>query len=177
MIQNEVHEEKGIRKILARSPAIAIGLAVVLVGAATWYSWSSMQTPGQQIYVTTDDGATTFRVSNMKVAPFESGGKEAVQAVMVSCDGGKSLVVGHLARYGDAKVREQVAGMLRKNASGRFPLPDVKRPGEKEWVSWVDPQTVKSPMLAMRMKEMNARYEAVKAKKCPDGTVALIYDN
>lgn len=176
MITNELHQDSGIRQILSKSPAIAIGIAVVLVGAAIWYSLSSMQTPGQQIYVTTDDGATTFRVSNTLVPPFTSGGKEAVQAVMVSCDQGRSFMVGYLAKYGDPKARDQVAQMISKQSSGRYPVPDIKRPGDKEWVSFVDPQTVRSPQLLMRMKEINARYQEIKLKKCPDGSPALIWE-
>jgi len=123
----------GVRGWLNKHPGVAIGaVAALLVIILAFWLWPE---PKPQSYYTTDDGKTWFTADRV-VPPFDKGGQEAVQAVMFSCDGGAPFV-GYLRRYPpDAKARLEAHMSDPKN---QFAMPpggeEVKRPGDKEWVS------------------------------------------
>jgi hypothetical protein len=172
-IQDEDSEDSGIRGILRKYPAVILGGIAVLVLVALWYSMGSMAKQGQGAFFTVDDGATFFADDFREAPPFMSGGKEAVQAVVISCDQGKTKKVGWLVRYvGDNKKRADA--IIKSGNIGMMPDAEVKAPGTGEWVSSGNVAGVAN------MKEFEKAQAAAKKAneivnpKCPDGKGFMI---
>lgn len=118
-------------------------------------------------FYTTDDGKTYFEDSADLIAPFIKDGKEALKAIVVTCDGGKTKHVAYVQRV--TPMGKKLIAELPK----RFPPPEVvpieylmaidvatevKRPGPGKWESR-DPRNLRA-------------VQAITTAKCPDGGVA-----
>jgi len=167
-------QSAGIRETLGNSRMIGV-VAVLVALVAGWWAMTSMSKPGQMLTFTTDDGKSTFEESNVMVPPFSRKGAEAVQAVMVSCDGGKTMIVGYLAKY-DPDARRTVESMIKNNRGGMMPLPEIKKPGDSNWVKPADRTAVRDAKSAMGVNEQESRYDQARKTQCPDGSIALTYE-
>lgn len=84
-----------LRQKINGNPAVIAAFAVVLIGITGWFSFKSIRGSGApyiptQAYFSSDDGKTWFADDKKKAPPFKAAdGKDAVQAVVVSCKGGK----------------------------------------------------------------------------------------
>jgi hypothetical protein len=141
----------GIRETLNENPrlttGITIGIIVVVLGFILWQMHGgSSSTPdgggrsgGAQAYFSDDDGKTYFPDAATKVPPFDHGGKEAVRAHVLKCDG--KTFVNFLERY-TPEGKKKMEAMGGKPPVGdptamesvRSAGMEVKRPGDKEWI-------------------------------------------
>ena len=143
----------GIREKLTKNQPLIIGIAsVIIIGAiiSIVMQASNSNSSKAQVYYTVDDGATVFADSNMLVAPFDKGGKQAVRAHVFMCGGKK--VVGYLSKYTDEalQVLEDVKlakkeKRMPKNIGALMNLGstgiEVKKPGGgNPWVKGSDMQ-------------------------------------
>jgi hypothetical protein len=110
-------------------------------------------------YYTDDDGQSLFADSASRLPPFQRDGREAVRAVVLTCDGGHGRFIGWLEKYtpeAQAAYERQGAdsspsrAMMGPMASGVL----VKKPGDSLWVSQQDP-----------------RYLRIVGIVCPDGSI------
>jgi len=143
----------GIRETLVKHQPLVIGiLSVVIIASiiSIVMQASNSNSSKAQVYYTIDDGQTLFADSNMKVAPFQKDGKEAVRAHVFMCGGKK--VVGYLSKYTDEalQVLEEVKQARKekrppKNIGALMSLSstgvEVKKPGAgNAWVKGTDMQ-------------------------------------
>lgn len=160
----------GIRETMNKNPAITTGGTIAIIVAAIGFLvWTQrpVRPPEAKAFYTTDDGKTFFPDSPDLVAPFMKNGKEALKAVVVTCDGGKTTYVAYVQRVLPAGKK------LIEEQPKRFPpgtsIPieyqmaidsatEVKRPGPGKWEG-------RSPM---NMRAVNA----IVMSKCPDGKLA-----
>jgi hypothetical protein len=110
--------------------------------------------PPRQLFFTTDNGQTFFTDDATRLAPFTHDGREAVQANMFTCDGGRTRFVAYLQKY--SEVYKKAVNNHSHNVS-----PDVMKKGmlvkridDKNWIP------LNSPAARKMMQEI----------KCPDGT-------
>ncbi len=155
-----------VRELLARKPWIggaAAGsvmlLALALVIPTLVPSCDSVPVPGTRPYFTTDDGATRFTADATVIPPFTVDGKEAVQAVVYTCDEGKTQFIAYLVKY-DVLARANIdkgasKGVLSgSQLAARLPTGRlIKKPGDAAWLSMSD----------------GPKYQTVATPKCPDG--------
>ena len=143
-LRESVNHHKGL------TAGAVIGGILVLALVMVWQFGLSTSTSGASgtrggLFFTTDDGATTFTAPANMLPPFDHKGKEAVQAVMFSTDGGKTKFVGYLERY-TVEAKKQMekpavdaskpgARMVMTAPTSGFALTEVKKPGDKAWVS------------------------------------------
>jgi len=127
-----------------------VGVVVIVVLAVAWQVLGGSAPNGAGgapggLYFTTDEGATTFIAPANHLPPFDHNGKQAVRAVMYSCDGGKTKFVGYLERYTPSAKQQMEAGKQAAQAGGKMVMAapnmgvavlEVKKPGEKN--PWVD---------------------------------------
>jgi hypothetical protein len=129
--------------------------------------------PKPKAFFTVDDGKTFFEAP-AQVPPFTHRGREAVRAVVYSCDGGKTQFVAYLLRH---PPDERAAAEAILKRGGRMPPGEVKRPGEAEWASPFDPSKLKNVRGKAGFEKAMAggkRYEEIIRVKCKDGGTPLI---
>jgi hypothetical protein len=143
----------GIREKIEKHQPLVIGiLSVVIIIAiiSIVMQASNSNSSKAQVYYTIDDGQTLFSDSNMKIAPFEKDGKQAVRAHVFMCGGKK--VVGYLSKYTDEalqileevkqakkekRVPKNIGALMSLNSTGVL----VKKPGAgNPWVKGADMQ-------------------------------------
>jgi hypothetical protein len=142
------------RALLNQRQSLTVALAVLMIvgaGVAIYWQWSTYDGdsgPGK-VFFSNDDGKTWFVDSGTKIPPFDKDGKPAYRAHVFECDGQR--VVGYLSRYSPEAIKaleeaEKYKGtgkpppnVAQLSAIGSTGL-QVKRPGEKEWVSQMDVQ-------------------------------------
>lgn len=140
-----------LRQKINGNPAVIAAFAVVLIGITGWFSFKSIRGSGApyiptQAYFSSDDGKTWFADDKKKAPPFKAAdGKDAVQAVVVSCKGGKDPFVMYLWRYtADAKSKLDEAaasGDPAKLGAAETAVSmsrEMKKPGQSEWIRMTD---------------------------------------
>lgn len=147
----------GFREKINQNPALMGVAAVVVVLAAGWFLYTSMQPKNQpktrtQAFFTVDEGKNLFADDINRIVPFQKDGKEAVRAMVYSCDGGKTTFVGYLQKYTPEYVKvleKQQAEAAKLIAEGK-PAPAsggaaeafgtlLKKPGQGEWMPSAGP--------------------------------------
>jgi hypothetical protein len=164
----------GIRQKFNDRPALSVGVAAVVIIAATLAAVRSNCSddgdepragPPAKQFFTTDEGPNPqlFTDDAVQVPPFDHGGKPAFRARVYRCPHGKQFVA-YLERFNEPdRKRLQEAIVHAKATKGRMPSPDsffnnveVKKPGGKEWV---------------RMSNATReRYEDIVTPVCPEGS-------
>ncbi len=131
--------------------AAKIATAILLVAAAGFVVWFSYphkpKTNGMQEFFSDDDGKTWFVDDGTKIAPFDHDGKEAVLVKVFEDKDGKQFV-GYLMKFTDEAKKKIVQGQqtrqIRTGLSAEQAKPFsglmVKRPGDADWVSDIDPK-------------------------------------
>jgi hypothetical protein len=97
---------------------------------------SAPSTSATQAFYTDDDGATTFVDDGQKTPPFQHKGKEAVRVQMFKC--GSTKFIGYLERFSESSLAALEAARHDRNLDPRALnaiRPEVKKPGQKQWVS------------------------------------------
>ena len=156
----------GVRQVMNRHPAVTTGAVLVVVVACLALAFKPAPRP--QAYFTIDDGATFFEAP-ARVPPFTYHGKEAVRAVVFSCDGGKTKFVGYLLRHPPEEIAT-AEKILAKG--GRMPPGEVKRPGEAEWSAPFNPTKLKGNPGKAGFERAHAaarHYDEVINVKCREG--------
>lgn len=121
---------------------------MLLILAALWTSVRSTTSKGyafEHAYYSTDDGTTFFR-DTMHIPPFDKNGKQAVMAMVFSCDGGKTQFIGYLLRYtpaGQELLKEDLkrSGQSRADMKGEY---EVKKPGPGPWFRAGTPEALQA---------------------------------
>ena len=142
----------GLRETVNRNQKTALGLVVVVVavcgGLATYLHYLDSRDPMEgsgTAFYTTDDGKSFFVADSNHIPPFMNQGKEAVQALVYTADGGKTKFVGYLMRFtpqGAAKLKAMRDASRADSAKRSIPSLDaelqnnteVKKPGASGWV-------------------------------------------
>jgi len=166
-----VEATPGLRGAINRHPLVSGG--VVLVVAIASLSLALKPAPKPQAYFTVDDGQTFFEAP-AQVPPFTYHGREAVRAVVYSCDGGKTKFVAYLLRH---PPEEKAAAEAILKRGGRMPPGEVKRPGEVEWATPFDPSKLKNVHGKAgfeRARAAGKRYDEIINTKCKDGGTPTI---
>jgi hypothetical protein len=164
----------GIRQKLNDNPAIAVGVAAIVIAGAALVAYRTSCSndgdeprsgPPTKLFFTTDDSPNPklFVDDATKVPPFDHGGKPAYRARVYRCPHGKQFVA-CLERFNEPERKQLQAAIDRAKAlNGRAPSQDsfynsveVKKPGDKEWVR-----------LSNATRE---RYEDVVNPVCPEGS-------
>jgi hypothetical protein len=145
----------GIRETLNENPrlttGITIGIIVVILGLIIYQLIGSGSPRGDgagdvtTVYFSDDDGKNYFPEDRNKLPPFDRGGKEAVRAHVIKCDG--KTFVSYLERY-TPEAKKQLEAILAKGMSGDPTATEsimsngveYKKPGEKTWVKRNDPK-------------------------------------
>jgi hypothetical protein len=128
----------GIRNTFEKHPRIAATAAALFIAAAViWIAVfdraGSGATNQTKLFYTVDDGATLFADDIGKQPPFEHDGKQAVLALVYTCDGGKTQFVQCLKKQGT--LTQLPAGVPQTAAATWL----VKKPGSKNWIPLSDP--------------------------------------
>lgn len=151
----------GARARLNEHP-VAVG-AVVAIAVALVLAIRCWPTPAPRAFYTVDDGQTFFPHA-YEVPPFHYAGKEAVQAMVFTADGGKTKFAGYLMRFtpeGKARMQERLRHRSPQEERSPLALPagdvQVKRPGGGEWVSQSTPQDMGERMKAAYMTGKDPR--------------------
>jgi hypothetical protein len=160
----EVIEKKPWLRTAALGAFLFLLLAMLLPSLVP--TWASESGPGDLPFFTTDDGVTRFVGEKDQIPPFTEDGKEAVQAMVFTCDAGKTTMVGFLMKYDEssaAAIKSAAKGARDGRTAGQIASKQslgrlVKKPGSGEWLS---------------MKDVD-KYREVTSPKCPDGRDAEI---
>lgn len=123
----------------SNSKIIGAAAIAIIVAANVWLLWSTFGHSGpsgrrEQLYFTTDDGATYFPDDASKLTPFDHDGKPAVRAHVYAV-GGKKWVA-YLEQ--NTKRGREALDALRKGQAGPeklqgLILTEVKKPGDTRW--------------------------------------------
>jgi len=154
----------GVRETLNKNKmATAVaGGCLLLLGAVVIIKGNASGIPGPltRAYYSDDDGKSFFADDANKVAPFDHNGKPADRAYVYQCGSGKPFVL-YLERYEESTRSKLTAAMANKSsdtaaaaavAELRGSGIEIKKPGEKNWVSPTSPVGVDTV-----------------TPKCPDG--------
>jgi hypothetical protein len=167
-IQNSTGDESGVRGLLRKYPAVIVGVLAVGIGVALWMSLGSMGRPGLVGYYSDDDGKTLLKISANEAPPFSRMGREVLGAVVVSCDGGRTLTVAFLVRYsGETKKR---ADKVLFQHGVPMPAAEVRKPGTTEWINTGNVSGETPEHAVQRMKKVSE----IKNYKCPDGSSPIL---
>lgn len=147
-------------KTIAQRPALLIAatagglLVITLLLVWSFSGGSTQQTAPGKAYFTVDDGKTWFQDDVSRIAPFDHNGKTAYRCYLFTGDEGRTMKVGYLERYNE----EARALMESHKREKRVPNPldhrtlmagaEVKRPGDKTWISRNDPRAHEITSLA-----------------------------
>lgn len=107
----------GIRETLNENPGITTGITagiiVLALGVIIWQTVGNNYppTPIARAFFSDDDGKTFFADSTDNIPPFDHNGKQAVKAVVFTCDNGKTKFVGYLERFSPAAKAKLQAAM------------------------------------------------------------------
>jgi hypothetical protein len=145
-----VHKDMAIIAIAAGVLAVCMVLASNILSS---HFSSATGASATKAFYSDDDGATTFVDDAAKRPPFQHNGKEAVGVQMFKC--GRTKFIGYLERYSEQSLAAIEAARRDRNFDPRALSairPDVKKPGQKLWVSPGSPEG---------QKILNV--------KCPDG--------
>ena len=155
-----------LRDAINKYSGVVSGVLVLAIVACLYLTYRSATggpTPPFVDYFTVDDGATWFAGKGDQIAPFDYGGKTAVQAHVFRCPDGKEFV-GYLES--NSEEGKRIIGVVRGGNAGEHPevtpqsLMTVqggkafKRPGEKDWTPAADA----------------ARVNQIKDVRCEDGS-------
>ena len=146
----------GIRETLNENPrlttGITIGIIVLVLAFIVWQIKGGSGSAeggggsgGSKFYFSDDDGKNYFADDITKVPPFDHGGKQAVRAHVIKCDG--KTFVNHLERY-TPEGKKKMEAMGGKPPAGdptavdqiRSTGMEFKRPGDKDWIRGNDPR-------------------------------------
>ena len=147
----------GLRETLNQNPAITtgatIGLIVVILAVIIWQSvgGGGPGTPSStpKAFYSIDDGKSWFADDASKIPPFDKGGKQAVKAMVFSCNG--KQFVAWLQRY-TPEAKQKIETAMKSGGGkpdfGRIDTVqmtgvEVKAPGGKDWVKQTDPAAAK----------------------------------
>lgn len=142
------------RNILNEHPMATGGVVVALILLAVVLALRSSSGGSSGVgdaYYTTDDGATWFAADTKELPPIQHSGKPAVRAHLFAGEDGKKFV-GYLERYTDeakAVLTEADAVLqtgkmpdMGKAQAARMTGRQVKKPGDKAWISGTDMRNV-----------------------------------
>jgi hypothetical protein len=142
----------GIRETLNEKPALTTGLTIgIIVIACAFILYYAFSGGNQDAvltkqYYTVDEGTTLFEDNPPKVVPFQKDGKDAVQAMVFTCDGGKTRFVAYLERLSDdtrkkiESLKPSEGGMAPEAAMILMEGSEVKKPHEGNWVKRNSPE-------------------------------------
>ncbi len=163
-VREAVNSKSGLVGVVSGAAAV---LAVFFVVYQVVSGGPTIAAPDEG-YFTVDDGVTTFTGPINKPVPFSHEGKDAVRAVMFRCDDGDPFL-GYLSRYSQSALTAIKAGeaigplsgpptadqqrVLAKASAARQTGLEVKRPGDKNWVS-----------------AQSAEGDKIRDVKCPPGS-------
>lgn len=154
-----------VREAIIENPRIGIAAAggLLLIGIMVicleLHSRASVAAPPSQFYFTVDDGKTWFADAATNLPPFDKDGQQAVRAHVYRCHDGTKFVA-YLERFTSQAKRalenpsDSPSGDLKANQAAYVGGREVKRPGDKVWISTTNAQAAAQVMLV----------------KCPDGT-------
>jgi hypothetical protein len=160
-----------VRETISEKPRIGLAAAggLVLIGIIVIYlevrSHPSVGAPSSQFYFTVDDGKTWFADAATNVPPFDKDGQQAVRAHVYRSPGGIKFVA-YLERFKPNAQRALEAssslapdrsvgpGDVSAQQSAYIGGREVKRPGDKIWVSTTNLQAAAEVMVV----------------RCPDGS-------
>jgi hypothetical protein len=146
-----------VRETITDNPRIGIAAAGGLFLIGVIVIFLEMRSPAvaaapSQFYFTVDDGKTWFADAATNVPPFDKNGQQAVRAHVYRCHDGTKFVA-YLERFTPRAKHalENPSGAASGDLStfqaayggGR----EVKRPGDKVWLSITNPQAVAQVML------------------------------
>ena len=140
-----------LRKKMNENPALTTGvtLAIVLI-ALVWIvaqvrgcggGFGDVGVGQAKAYFATEDGQNLMQDDATLVPPFDKGGKTYYRAKVYKCAEGSKQFVNHLEKYPDdiKKKMEDIKKDDPQHALMDFkqfnPQIQVKRPGDKSWVS------------------------------------------
>jgi len=105
---NEGSGNVGVRETTNQYPVTTTVVISVLmlgaIGVGVWQFAGGSNAGGitagdKLLFFSDDDGKTWFTDERTKLAPFDHNGKKAYQAMVYTCDGGKTKFVAYLMRY------------------------------------------------------------------------------
>ena len=144
-----------LRETLNKNPGITTGVTVAVIAiAVAFIIYSQWPSRGAQVpttaFYSSDDGKTWFEGDAKLIPPVMIDGKEAYRAHVYKCDGEK--FVAYLEGYTpEAKQAIQAMQEASKNPDvkagemGKYQLAlqhgqQFKKPGDKEWMTMMDPK-------------------------------------
>ena len=133
-------------------PAISVVGVLIALAVGGYLLWALLSPTGEVVpdcFYTIDDGKSVFVDNHHPGEPFQKDGKDAVLAVVFTCDNNKTNFVGYLLK------REEVPAKFSNAPPGAKMMTNfIKKPGDTEWI----PET--------NMRKWN---EIERSVKCPEG--------
>jgi hypothetical protein len=151
-----IREKLREKPVMGRAAAVALVVIAGLVLAKTY--WPEKKADLSQAYYSDDDGATWFKDSAFRVAPFDHNGRPAVVAHVYTYDEGKKQFCAYLARFtprakeqleaalADAKKRGDAPSSVGLYHERSFMMRGVEvklRGSDHPWISYGDPDAQK----------------------------------
>jgi hypothetical protein len=144
----------GVRELINRHsrPVLACVALAAIASGAFFFVFHQPDGLGPldagSAFYSVDDGKTYFRADATNIPPFMHDGKEAVQALVYTVDGGKTRYVGYLMRFTPFGIQRLKDVRAKAAATSTPTLPgldtelqantEVKRPGAQVWVKLSD---------------------------------------
>jgi hypothetical protein len=131
-----------LRNTINENPAIPVIGVLIALAVCGYFVWGMIMAPkagelgGDWVaWYTIDDGKTVFADKHTPSQPFQKDGKDAVMALMYTCDNDKTRFCGYLLKKGPAPARAGAKNAAAPADAGpAFMATYIKKPGDTEWV-------------------------------------------
>ena len=130
-----------LRNKINENPAIPVVGVLIALAVCGYFLWGMIMAPkagelgGDWVaWYTIDDGKTVFADKRPPSTPFQKDGKDAIMALMFTCDNDKTRFCGYLIKKAAPPARTGPNAGKNAPAGPTLMISYIKKPGDTEWV-------------------------------------------